>query len=423
MLDMKFIRDNVDLVKAAVTNKNDKADIDKIIELDDERKQVIARAQTLKEQRNSVSEEIAKVKKSGGDASETIAEMRRVSEEISGLDEELRNVENALRDHLIWVPNIPHESVPIGPDESFNQDIRSWGDKPEFDFEPAPHWELGERLGMFDLSSAANISGSGFLLFTGIGARLERALINFMLDLHCRQHGYTEVAPPFVASEEAMTGTGQIPKLKDDMYAVEDTNLYLIPTAEVPITNIHRQQTLADADLPRKYVAYTPCFRKEAGAHGKDTRGLIRVHQFDKVEMVVTCKPEDSWEEHEKLLVCAEAVLKELMIPYRVRSLATGDLSFAAAKCYDLEAYAAGVDKWLEVSSCSNFVDFQARRAGIKFKPADGGKPQFVHTLNGSGLALPRTVIALMENNQTLKGTIRVPEALQSYMDGMKEIV
>ncbi|MFH1894255.1 MAG: serine--tRNA ligase [Candidatus Zixiibacteriota bacterium] len=422
MLDAKFIRENSDLVKEAVRNKNEKADVDAFLDLDQKRRELTTAVQELKELRNTVTEEIGRKKKSGEDASEAITRMRDVSKRVSEMDDSIRDVEEKLLQQRLWIPNVPHESVPIGPDESFNVDVRSWGEKPVFDFAPAPHWELGERLGLFDLQAGAKVSGSGFILFTGSGARLERALINFMLDMHTVKHGFTEVSPPFVATDESMTGTGQIPKLADDMYRVEDTNLYLIPTGEVPVTNIHRDDTIAGDDLPVKYVAYSPCFRKEAGAHGKDTRGLIRVHQFDKIEMVMFSRPDKSWDALEDLVTYAEAVLQALELPYRVRTLATGDLSFAASKCYDLEVFAAGVDKYLEVSSCSNFTDFQARRANIRFKPKGGGKSLFVHTLNGSGLALPRTMIALVENHQTSKGTVRVPEALRPYLGGVEEI-
>jgi seryl-tRNA synthetase len=422
MLDLKFIRNNTETVRKAIVDKNEKADVDKLLELDRKRRDLITRVQELKEHKNKVSGEIGKVKKSGGDAGETISEMKLVSNQISEADAKIRQLDDEIRDQLLWLPNIPHESVPVGPDESYNVDVRSWGEKPKFDFEPAPHWELGEKLHMFDLPAGAKVSGSGFIVYTGLGARLERALINFMIDLHCTKHGFTEISPPFVADEQAMTGTGQIPKLRDDMYHIEKSGLYLIPTGEVPVTNIHRDEILSDDDLPKKYVAYTPCFRREAGAHGKDTRGLIRVHQFDKVEMVEFAHPDRSWDALEDLVTYAEAVLQALALPYRVRTLATGDLSFAASKCYDLEVYAAGVDKYLEVSSCSNFTDFQARRANIKFRPK-GGKAQFVHTLNGSGLALPRTVIAIMENNQTERGTIVVPSVLRPYFDGKDEII
>jgi seryl-tRNA synthetase len=422
MLDAKFIRENVDVVKNAIKNKNEKADVDRFLELDRKRKDLTTEAQQLKERKNKASEEIAATKKSGGDASSAISEMRDVSKQISEMDDEIRAVEDKLRQELMWIPNVPHESVPVGPDESYNVDVRSWGEMPQFDFTPAPHWELGEKLGLFDLARGAKVSGTGFLLFTGLGARLERALINFMIDLHRDKHGFTEVSPPFASTEESMTGTGQIPKLKDDMYRIEDANLYLIPTAEVPVTNIHRDEILAEADLPVKYVAYTPCFRREAGSHGKDTRGLIRVHQVDKVEMVMLTQPEKSEDALEELVTFAEAVLRALELPYRVRMLSTGDLSFAASKCYDLEVFSAGVDKYLEVSSCSNYTDFQARRINIRFKPQAGGKSQYVHTLNGSGLALPRTVIALIENFQTEKGTVKIPEALRPYLGGREEI-
>lgn len=422
MLDARFIRENVDVVKEAIKNKNEKADVDRFLELDRKRRDLTTEAQKLKERKNKASEEIATTKKSGGDATAAIAEMREVSKSISDMDDEIRSVEDKLRQELLWMPNVPHESVPVGPDESYNVDVRSWGEKPQFDFTPAPHWELGEKLGLFDLARGAKVSGTGFLLFTGLGATLERALINFMIDLHRDKHGFTEVSPPFVSTEESMTGTGQIPKLKDDMYRVEDANLYLIPTAEVPVTNIHRDEILTEADLPVKYVAYTPCFRREAGSHGKDTRGLMRVHQFDKVEMVILTHPEKSEDAHEELVTFAEAVLRALELPYRVRALATGDLSFAASKCYDLEVFSAGVDKYLEVSSCSHYTDFQARRINIRFKPQAGGKSRYVHTLNGSGLALPRTMIALIENFQTEKGTVKIPEALRPYLGGREEI-
>ena len=310
----------------------------------------------------------------------------------------------------------------MGQSEDDNLDYKSWGDLPKFDFKPAPHWELGEKLGLFDLPSAAKLSGSGFILFTGVGARLERALINYMLDVHTQKHGYKEVAPPFIVTRETMTGTGQLPKLAEDMYALEDDEGYLIPTAEVPVTNIHAGEILSADDLPKYFVAYTPCFRREAGAHGKDTRGLIRVHQFDKVELVKVVRPENSASELEKLLADAEFILQSLKLPYRIRILCTGDLSFAAAKCYDIEVYSAGVDKYLEVSSCSTYADFQARRMNLRFRPEEKAKPQFCHTLNGSGLALPRTVIAIIENYQTEKGTILVPEVLQAYLGGMNEI-
>jgi len=420
MLDLKFIRENPEVVKTASAQKNMDADIDGILQFDQKRRENIHEADQLKQKLNAASGEIAKKKKAGENADEAITEMRQVSAQIKQIDDQRREIEAQLNAKLIWVPNIPDASVPVG-DESANLDVRSWGEKPEFSFTPAPHWELGEKLRMLDLARGAKISGSGFFVLTGRGARLQRALIDFMIDRHVRE-GYTEVRPPYVVTSAAMTGTGQLPKLEDDMYRIGNGELYLIPTAEVPVTNMHSGETLKAEDLPRKYVAYTPCFRREAGAHGKDTRGMIRVHQFDKVEMVKIVRPEDSYDELESLVADAEDILQALELPYRVRVLATGDLSFAAAKCYDLEVWSAGVDTYLEVSSCSNFLDFQARRMNARFRPAPKEKLQFVHTLNGSGLALPRTVIALMENHQTERGTIRIPEKLQPYMGGEKEI-
>ncbi len=422
MLDLKYIIENPDTVKQAVQNKNEKADIDAILELDEKRKSIIREVEVKKAERNKSSQEIGQKKKAGEDASDAIVAMKTLGQEIGALDNELRDVESRLNELMLTVPNIPDQSVPVGKDEDANVEIKSWGDKPSFDFKPAPHWELGEKLGLFDLPAGAKLAGSGFILFTGMGARLERALINFMLDLHTGRHGYKEVFPPFIVNRQSMTGTGQLPKLAEDMYSFEDDEMYLIPTAEVPVTNIHGGEILQDSDLPKKYVAYTPCFRREAGAHGKDTRGLIRVHQFDKVEMVKIVKQENSMQELETLLEDAEKVLQLLNLPYRVRTLCTGDLSFAAAKCYDIEVYAAGVDKYLEVSSCSIFNDFQARRMNLRYRPGEGEKPVYCHTLNGSGLALPRTVIALMENYQTETGTVIIPEVLRPYMCGVDEL-
>ncbi len=422
MLDTNFIRENVDIVKQAIKNRNEKANVERVLELDRLLKNLKTEAQMLKEQRNRVTDEIARTKKSGRDATESIAEMREVSKRIGGLDGEIRSVENELRRELLRMPNVPHRSVPTGPDESFSIEVRSWGKKPEFDFTPAPHWELGEKLGLFDLPRGAKVCGTGFLLFTGTGARLERALIDFMLDIHSSKHGFVEVSPPFVSTEESMIGCGYIPKLKDSMYQIRGRSFYLTPTAEVPVTSIHRDEVLPESALPVKYVAYTPCFRREAGSHGKDTRGLIRVHQFDEVEMVMLTQPETSWDALEEIVSCAETVLQALELPYRVRIPATGDLPFAAAKCYELEVYSAGVEKYLEVSSCSNYEDFQARRMNIRYKPHEGGKSRLVHTLNGSGLTLPRTVIALLENFQTEGGSVRIPEALRPFLGGMKEI-
>ncbi|MGB2805850.1 MAG: serine--tRNA ligase [Candidatus Zixiibacteriota bacterium] len=422
MLDLKFIRENADVVREAVKNKGEKADLYLLLNLDQKRRSLLQQGDELKHQRNVVSERIARMKKEKEDASQEIADMRKVSDQIGALDQELRESEEKINDLLLTVPNVPHESVPVGMDEDSNVEIRSWGEQHKFDFEPRPHWELGQILGILDLPKAAKVAGTGFLVLTGKGARLQRALINFMLDLHTKKHGYTEILPPFVANRTSMTGTGQLPKLADDMYHVERDDLFLIPTAEVPVTNLHREENLKEEDLPICYTAYTACFRREAGAYGKDTRGMIRVHQFDKVEMVKFVKPEDSYDELESLLKDAEQVLQLLNLPYRVRILCTGDLSFAAAKCYDIEVWCSGLGNYQEVSSCSNFVDFQARRMALRYRPKGGGKLQYVHTLNGSGVALPRTMIAIMENYQTEKGTIIIPEVLRPYMDGMEEI-
>ncbi|MBD3216714.1 MAG: serine--tRNA ligase [candidate division Zixibacteria bacterium] len=422
MLDLKFISENAELVKQAVKDKNEKADIDRIIELDNKRKELIQDVESRKAERNKATGEIAKLKKSGQDAAELIGAMKKLGQDISELDDRRRDVENELKEILLTVPNIPDKDTPVGSTEDDNVEIKSWGGKPKFDFTPAPHWEIGEKLGLFDFPAGAKISGSGFILYTGRGARLQRALINFMLDLHTAEHDYKEVSPPFMVTREAMTGTGQLPKLEEDMYELENGEMFLIPTAEVPVTNVHAGEILNEEDLPKRFAAYTPCFRREAGAHGKDTRGLIRIHQFDKVELVKVVRQENSMDELESLLSEAEKVLQLLNLPYQVRILCTADLSFAAAKCYDIEVYSAGVDKYLEVSSCSIFNDFQARRMNLRYRPKDGKKPLFCHTLNGSGLALPRTVIAILENYQTEKGTVVVPEVLRPYLGGLEEL-
>lgn len=420
MLDLKFIRENPELVKQAVINKNESADIGKILELDEKRRDVIGEVEKLKALRNTVSEQIAAKKRNKEDAAGDIARMKEVGQEIAALDNDLRSVMEALDYHMLRVPNVPHESVPIGPDEDSNVTVSEWGEINKFSFKPLPHWELGEKLDLLDLPAATKIVGSGFYVLKGAGARLQRALISFMLDTHTAD-GFTEIAPPFIANAESMTGTGQLPKLADDMYQLKDENFYLIPTGEVPVTNLHRDEILTEEQLPLYYACYTPCFRREAGAAGKDTRGTLRVHQFDKVEMVKIVHPDRSAEEHETLLKQAEKILRLLKIPYRVRLLATGDLSFAAAKCYDIEIWAAGVEKYLEISSVSNFMDFQARRMNTRFRNKDK-KVQFVHTLNGSGVALARLVPAILENYQTEYGSIVVPEALRPYMGGLAEI-
>ncbi len=422
MLDIKFIRDNPELVKAGIAKKFSSVDIDQILNVDRQRREILSELEQLRERRNKVSGSIAMMKKNQQDASAQIAAMKEVGQTISQREQQLREIEEGLDGLLLMVPNLPHESTPVGKDEEANVVLRHWGEKPEMAFSPAPHWELAAKLGMIDFERGAKLSGSGFILYTGVGAKLERALINFMLDVHTSRHGYLEVSPPFMVNRQTMTGTGQLPKMAEDMYQLSDETLYLIPTAEVPVTNIFAGEILSADDLPKLYVAYTPCFRREAGAAGKDTRGLIRVHQFDKVEMVRIVRPETSYDELEIITANAETILQLLGLHYRVCELASGDLSFAATKCFDLEVWAAGVGKYLEVSSCSNFGDFQARRMNLRFRPAEGEKPVHPHTLNGSGLALPRTVIAIMENYQTAEGKIVVPEVLRPYLGGARII-
>jgi len=422
MLDLKFVRENLETVREAVKNKSERVDLDRFAELDGELRDLIAQADGLKHERNVTSKEIGQARSRGETAEQQMAQMKQVSARIKELDAQRKALEDEIRGIVMAIPNLPHPSAPIGGSDADNVEIKSWGKRPQFDFQPLPHWEIGERLGILDLEAAAKISGSGFIVLKGMGARLERALIAFMLDLHTREHGYQEVATPFLVNRSSMEGTGQLPKLEDDMYACQPDDLFLIPTAEVPVTNLHREEYLRAADLPINYVSYSACFRREAGSYGKDTRGITRVHQFDKVELVKFVRPETSYDELEKLLGHAQTVLQRLELPYRVRELCTADLSFAAAKCYDIEAWAAGVGNYLEVSSCSNFESFQARRSGIRYRETAGGKADYVHTLNGSGLALPRTVIAILENYQTAAGEVTVPDALRPYMGGLERI-
>jgi seryl-tRNA synthetase len=422
MLDIKFIRENIDRVKKAVLDKGDEADIDKIITLDAERRKILQDVEELRGERNRSSKEIGELRKQGKDASELMEKMKEVSDRTKDLEKDLNKIEADLHAILLEVPNVPHESVPIGEDEEDNIEIKQWGKQKSFSFEPKPHWELGEKLGILDVERGGKITGSGFIHYRGKGALLERALINFMLDLHTQSHGYVEVGVPFMVNRSSMTVTGQIPKLENDMYHMQEGDTFLVPTAEVPVTNIHRDEMLNADQLPIYYVAYSPCFRREAGAHGKDTRGLIRVHQFDKVELVKFVEPETSYDELESLLEAAEKVLQLLDLHYRIVALSTGDLSFSAAKCYDIEVWASGVGKYLEVSSCSNFEDFQSRRGNIRFRPGAGEKPVLVHTLNGSGIAMPRTVIAILENYQQEDGSVIVPEVLRPYMHGLERI-
>lgn len=418
MLDIKVIRENPELVKEGVLNKNEKDNVDAILELDKERRSLITETEELKAKKNKVSQEVAMLKKEGKDADALITEMREVGEKIKAIDDQLREVEEKTQALLMTVPNMPHESVPVGKSDSDNVEVNRWlpkGYELEKDEELLDHLELGKYHDILDFERGAKITGSGFPLYKGKGATLERALINYMLDFHLQNHGYLEVMPPFIVNPDSMRGTGQLPKMAEDMYHVTEDDLYLIPTAEVPVTNIHRNETLDENELPINYVAYSPCFRREAGSYGKETKGFLRTHQFNKVEMVKFAKPESSYLELDKLVQDAGDILKELNIPYRVLMLCTGDLSFAAAKCFDIEVWSPAEKKWLEASSCSNFEDFQARRANIRFKSKESKKPSFIHTLNGSGLATSRLMVSLLENNQTPEKKIIVPEPLRKY--------
>lgn len=422
MLDLKYIRENPQVVKDAVEVKGENCDIDAILSLDEKRRELISEKESLEAKKNRVSKEISIAKKQGQDVSSLIADMRLVGEKITILADSLRDTEQKLNDELLTVPNLPQPDVPVGKDETANKIIRYQGDKRNFNFKPRPHWEIGEIVGALDIPRGVKISGSGFYTLTGPGALLERALINFMLEMHTVEHGYMEVMIPYLAGEQAMMSTGQIPKLAEDMYDLPDDNLYLIPTAEVPVTNLHAGEILSLEQLPKYYCAFSPCFRREAGSYGKEVRGIVRVHQFHKVEMVKIVEPESSNEELDRLLADAEDVLRKLDLPYRVALLSTGDLSFAATKCYDLEVYAPGMDSWLEVSSCSNYGSFQARRMNLRYRPQRDAKPVFLHTLNGSGLALPRTVVAILENYQQADGSVILPEVLRPYMRGAEKI-
>jgi seryl-tRNA synthetase len=422
MLDPKRIRNDAEAVKAGLAAKNhDPASVDRWLERDAERRDLLTRVEALKSERNTASKAIGKVKQGGGDASSEQERLRTLGEEIKSIDERVREVDAELHELAQWFPNPPHASVPVGGEEA-NRVLRTWGEPVRHDFDAKQHDELGAALGLSEFERAARMSGTGFIVLRGNGARLSRALVNFMLDLHTREHGFEEIAVPYLVKPETLFATGQLPKLAEDMYRTDEDGLYLIPTAEVSITNLYREETLAEEDLPRCFVGHSACFRREAGSHGKETRGLTRVHQFDKVEMVKFVHPDAAYDELESLLAAAEAVLQSLGLAYRVVLLASGDLSFAAAKCYDLEVWAPGAERWLEVSSCSVFEDFQARRAGIRFKPAGGGKPEFVHTLNASGLALPRTLIAVLETYQTADGAVTLPEVLHPYLGGLTEL-
>ncbi|MEE4135238.1 MAG: serine--tRNA ligase [Desulforhopalus sp.] len=418
MLELRFIREHLDLVieKTARRDK-ESALLETFATTDQQRRNLLAEVESLKSTRNSVSEQIAVLKKGGAvaEAEELITAMRQAGQRIKELDEQLREVEENLQRIVMAIPNLCDDTVPIGNDEQDNLEIKRWGNKPQFSFSPKPHWELGEELGILDFERAAKISGARFALLTGFASRLERALINFMLDLHTQRHGYTEVLPPFLVNTPSMTATGQLPKFAEDLFRIEGRDLFLIPTAEVPVTNIHRDETLNEDELPRKYTAYTPCFRAEAGSHGRDTRGLIRQHQFDKVELVMFTTPDQSAQALEGLLADAEEVLQLLGLHYRVVTLCSGDLGFSAAKTYDIEVWLPGQGAYREISSCSNFLDFQARRGGIRYRPKGQKKSRLVHTLNGSGLAVGRTLLAIFENYQQEDGTILLPEVLTPY--------
>jgi len=423
MLEAKYLREHLDEVKARIALRGGSVDFDRFVAIDGERRKAIQEWERLRAVQKKVSDEVSQKKRKGEEASDLISEMKKASQELKTLDGVVEEKERALQEFLLTVPNIPHLSVPPGADSSANVEVRRWGEIPSFPFEPKPHWELGEELGILDFKTGAKIAGARFTLYWALGAKLERALINFMLDLHTREHGYREVLPPFMVNRATMTGTGQLPKFEEELFKLEGTDYFLIPTAEVPVTNIHQDEVLEEGGLPLYYTAYTPCFRKEAGSYGKDTRGLIRQHQFNKVELVKFANPETSYEELEKLLDNAEEVLRRLKLPYRVVNLCAGDLGFSSAKTYDIEVWLPGQNTFREISSCSNTEAFQARRANIKYRSGGSGKAEFAHTLNGSGLAVGRTLIAVLENYQRKDGSIVVPEALRPYMDGRERIV
>ncbi|MFA4919029.1 MAG: serine--tRNA ligase [Thermodesulfovibrionales bacterium] len=415
MLDPRFVRDNIDIVKTSLNSRNYKLTLDDFLKFEEERRSLQREADELKNKRNVVSEEIGKMRSRKQDASSLIEEMKGVSDSIKELDEKIKALEEKIEEFLLNVPNIPHESVPVGKDETENIELRKWGEPRQFDFEPLNHWDIGEMLGIIDFERAVKIAGARFSLTKGYGAKLERSLMNFMLDLNTSK-GYKEVLPPIIVNRDSMRGTGQLPKFEMELFKIVDPEFYLIPTAEVPVTNIHRNEILNEKDLPIYYTAYTPCFRREAGSYGKDVRGLIRQHQFNKVELVKFVKPEDSFNELELLTANAEDILQKLGLPYRVVALCTGDIGFSAAKTYDLEVWLPGQQKYREISSCSNFTDYQARRANIRFRREGKKGTEFVHTLNGSGLAIGRTLVAVLENYQQKDGSVLVPEALRTYM-------
>ncbi|OGQ67521.1 MAG: serine--tRNA ligase [Deltaproteobacteria bacterium RIFCSPLOWO2_12_FULL_42_16] len=422
MLDMKFLRENLEAAEKRLALRGGSISLSEFKTIEEERRKLIAEVEALKAKRNTESLEIARLKKENKDVSKILTEMQQISSQIKELDDKVKGEEEALEKILLNLPNIPHSSVPAGKTSEDNVEVRKVGDIPEFAFKPREHSETGEMLGILDFERAGKLSGARFAIYKGFGALLERALINFMLDIHTRENRYTELLPPFMVTRACMTGTGQLPKFEEDLFKIDGWDHFLIPTAEVPVTNMHRDEILKEDELPIYYTAYTPCFRKEAGSYGKDVKGLIRQHQFNKVELVKFSKPETSYDELEGLTRDAEKILQRLGLPYRVVVLCTGDMGFASAKTYDIEVWLPGQGKYREISSCSNFEDFQARRANIKYKPKDGGKPRFVHTLNGSGLAVGRTVVAILENYQQEDGSVVIPEALRPYMRGLEKI-
>ncbi len=422
MLEAKYIREHLDEVRERLASRGQNISLDQFVVIDSERRKAVQEWERLRALQKKVSDEVSRRKRENQDASDIIAEMKKVSQELKGLDGIVQEKEKMLEETLLTIPNLPHPTVPKGRDAEDNMEVRRWGEIPEFDFKPRPHWDIGEELGILDFKSGAKIAGARFTLYRDLGAKLERALINFMLDLHTREHGYREVLPPFMVNRTAMTGTGQLPKFEEELFKIDGLEYFLIPTAEVPVTNIHQDEILEEEVLPLCYTAYTPCFRKEAGSYGKDTRGLIRQHQFNKVELVKFSKPEDSYDELEKLLRDAEEVLRRLNLPYRVVTLCTGDLGFSASKTYDIEVWLPGQDTFKEISSCSNFEDFQARRAKIRYRISGKSKTEYVHTLNGSGLAVGRTVVAILENYQQRDGSVVIPEVLRPYLYGVERI-
>ena len=422
MLDIKWVRENHEVVKNMLTSRNNSFDLDKFMELEKARREMLVKVETLKEKRNAGSKQVGIMKRNGEDANDLQNEIRNLGDEIKKLDDESNKIQEELNALALSIPNMPHQSVPLGKDENDNVEIRRWGEPRKFDFEPKPHWEIGEALDILDFERGVKLSESRFTILKGFGAKLERALLNFMLDLHTGEHGFTEIMPPVLVNTKTMTGTGQLPKFAEDLYRCTNDDLWLIPTAEVPLTNIHSGETFKESDLPKYYCAYTPCFRREAGSYGKDMRGMLRQHQFDKVEMVKISTPEKSYDELEHMTNCAEKVLQLLEIPYRVIVLSTGDMGFGAAKTYDIEVWLPSQNTYREISSCSNCEDFQARRLNMKYKPTDGTKPKLVHTLNGSGLAIGRTLIAILENYQQIDGSVIVPKALRPYLQNIEKI-